>query len=157
MLLVVKRTIGNFETKMSIAQISLADHYELPDVIEVLEELGLDMEDLDEDDWMVAKVNNEVVGVGRLRFYDDACELASIGVLEEHRGKGIGSSIINALLEQDDSEKVFVVTEIQSYFERFGFNITSDFPDSILQKLQRCSKELNCQSPSVMVTLINRC
>lgn len=142
---------------MSTAEISLADHYELPDVIEVLEELGLDMEDLDEDDWIVAKVKDEVVGVGRLRFYDDACELASIGVLEEHRGKGIGSAIIKALLEQDDVEKVYLVTEIQSYFERFGFNTTNEFPESISQKLQRCSKELNCQTPSVMVTLINRC
>lgn len=142
---------------MSSAQISLADHFDLPDIIEILEELGLDMEDLDEDDWMVAKVNNEIVAVGRLRFYEDACELSSIGVLEEHRGKDIGAAIINALLEQDDSSKVFAVTEIPSYFEKFGFSTTNQYPESINQKLKRCLNELNCQKPSVMVALINRC
>lgn len=130
--------------------IRLADYSEIPDVIEILEELGLDMEDLDEDDWMLALVKGEVVGVARLRYYEDACELASLGVLEDFRNQGIGRGIAKALLDDAEAKQVYTVTEIPDYFGRLGFVTASDFPDSIAQKLERCKTELNCSAPSVM-------
>ncbi len=137
-------------TSMQPFQIKLAEHFDLPDVIEILEELNLDMEDLDEDDWMVALVKGEIVGVGRLRYFEDACELASIGVLEDYRNLGIGSGIVKALLEATDTKQVYTVTEIPEYFSRTGFTTSDSFPESISQKLQRCKTELNCSKPAVM-------
>ncbi|MFM6984427.1 MAG: GNAT family N-acetyltransferase [Chitinophagaceae bacterium] len=131
-------------------QIKLAEHFDLPDVIEILEELNLDMEDLDEDDWMVALVKDEIVGIGRLRYFEDACELASVGVLEDYRNQGIGSGIAKALIEGADSDVVYTVTEIPDYFSRLGFAASDSYPESISKKLQRCQSELNCSAPAVM-------
>ena len=135
---------------MSTPIIRLADYSEIPDVIEILEELGLDMEDLDEDDWMLALVKGEVVGVARLRYYDDACELASLGVLEDFRNQGIGRGIAKALLNDTETKQVYTVTEIPEYFARLGFANTDSFPESISKKLQRCKTELNCSAPAVL-------
>lgn len=131
-------------------QVKLAEHFDLPDIIEILEELNLDMEDLDEDDWMVAVLKEEIVGIGRLRYFEDACEMASIGVLEEYRNQGIGSAIAKALLDDADIKEVYTVTEIPNYFSRLGFAACDSFPESISQKLQRCKSELNCSAPAVM-------
>ena len=109
---------------MSEYHIKLAEHFDLPDIIEILEELNLDMEDLDEDDWMVAVVKDEIVGVGRLRFYDDACELSSVGVLEDFRQQGIGKAIIQALVS--DASNVYTVTEIPAFFALSGFKARSE-------------------------------
>ncbi len=136
--------------------IRLADYSEIPDVIEILEELGLDMEDLDEDDWMLAIVKGEVVGVARLRYYEDACELASLGVLEEHRGKKIGKAIVQTLLADAGVDEVFVVTDIADYFKSIGFNEVETYPQSIQDKYNRCLSELQCQSPKVLVNLLNK-
>jgi N-acetylglutamate synthase-like GNAT family acetyltransferase len=135
---------------MQTFQIKLAEHFDLPDIIEILEELNLDMEDLDEDDWMVAVLKEEIVGVGRLRYFEDACELASIGVLEEFRNQGIGTAIAKALLDDADLKEVYTVTEIPDYFSRLGFNASDKYPESMSQKLQRCKTELNCSKPAVM-------
>lgn len=141
---------------MSSPVIRLADYSEMPDIIEILEELGLDMEDLDEDDWMLAHINGEVVGVGRLRYYEDACELASLGVLEEHRGKHIGKSIAKALLDDAEADNVFVVTDISEYFKSLGFQELDTYPQSIQEKYDRCLSELQCQAPKVLVNLIKK-
>ena len=136
---------------MSEYHIKLAEHFDLPDIIEILEELNLDMEDLDEDDWMVAVVKDEIVGVGRLRFYDDACELSSVGVLEDFRQEGIGKAIIQALVSDASNDAVYTVTEIPAFFALSGFTQTDAFPESIDYKLQRCRNELSCSSPQVMM------
>jgi N-acetylglutamate synthase-like GNAT family acetyltransferase len=108
------------------------------------------MEDLDEDDWMVAVVKEEIVGVGRLRYYDDVCELSSVGVLEDYRNMGIGKAIIKALIDDASTKVIYTVTEIPEYFAQSGFALTDAFPEDIDLKLQRCRKELNCSSPQVM-------
>jgi N-acetylglutamate synthase-like GNAT family acetyltransferase len=136
---------------MNDYEIKLADHFNLPDIIEVLEELELDMEDLDDDDWIIATHSDEVIGVGRLRFFEDACELSSLGVLEEFRNKGVGNAIINSLLNTNDTQNVYVVTDISSFFEKNGFHTTIVFPESIQNKLQRCINELQCNNPKVLV------
>jgi len=135
---------------MQTFQIKLAEHFDLPDIIEILEELNLDMEDLDEDDWMLAVVKEEIVGVGRLRYYDEICELSSVGVIEEFRNMGIGKAIIKALIDDASIKSIYTVTEIPEYFALSGFTPTDVFPEDIDLKLQRCRKELNCSSPQVL-------
>lgn len=128
-----------------------ADHFDFPEIIELLEELHLDLDHLDPEQFVVSLVDDAVVGAGRVLEYDNALELCSVGVLPDFRGKGIGRSIVRDLLKQYQGQSVYVVTDIPDFFSRFGFVPVEDFPDEIASKRQKCLSELDCQLAQVML------
>jgi N-acetylglutamate synthase-like GNAT family acetyltransferase len=127
-----------------------ANHFDFPEIIEILEEINLDMEDLEPAQFVVGVLNDTVVGVGRIRSHDSCFELCSIGVLEEHRGKGFGKGIVQLLLKNCNEQKSYVVTDIPAFFEKFGFAITNELPDEIAAKRQMCISELGCNQAQVL-------
>jgi len=131
-------------------KIRQASHFDFPEIIEILEEFNLDMEELEPSQFVVCEFNESIVGVGRLRNSNETLELSSLGVLEDHRNKGIGKQIIHFLMNSAPSTPIFVVTEIPDYFSKHGFVICDQYPESVSKKLQRCLSELNCSNPVVM-------
>lgn len=127
-----------------------AEPFMMPDVIELLEEMGLDSEDLVPDEFVVATENDSIIACGRVLQHEDALELASIGVVESERGKGIGSEVVRQLLGLYPGEQIYTVTDIPLFFQRFGLSVVTDYPESIAGKLQRCKEELQCENPVVL-------
>lgn len=125
---------------------------DIPDIFELLETLNLDMEDVHFSEFVVCKDKGELIAAGRVRQYDDGvCELCSLGVLEDYRSQGIGTAVVQALLQKHSLDQVYVVTEIPQYFEKNGF-VPSKSQSAYLQdKLKRCVEELACSNPIVMV------
>ncbi|HET7467054.1 MAG TPA: GNAT family N-acetyltransferase, partial [Candidatus Dormibacteraeota bacterium] len=55
--------------------------------------------------FIVAEERGEIVGVGQVKPHRDGTrELASIAVVPERQGRGLGSEIINALIAREHGE-----------------------------------------------------
>ena len=75
--------------------------------------------------FIVAEERGEVVGVGQVKPHRDGTrELASIAVVPERQGRGIGSEIVKALIAREHGEVLFLTcrAQLQGYYERFGFH-----------------------------------
>ena len=123
---------------------------DLIDVLELLESMNLDMDQVHTQQFYLATLNDEIVGLGRVLEHDDCAELCSLGVVESHRGLSIGSKLVKALIAKAEQSPLYVVTDIPQYFEKFGFQLSEVYPFSIADKLQRCIESYNCESPVVM-------
>ena len=77
-------------------------------------------------DWrrfLLAQWGQDVIGVGQVKPHNDGSrELASIAVVPEWQGQGVGGAIIRALLARE-SGPLYLMCNAQreSYYERFGF------------------------------------
>ncbi len=69
--------------------------------------------------------NGEIVGCGALRIvWEDLAEIRSVAVRSSFQKSGLGSQLIEALIDEADSmaiKRVFVLTYRVSFFERLGF------------------------------------
>jgi N-acetylglutamate synthase-like GNAT family acetyltransferase len=72
--------------------------------------------------FLVAEDETGIVGVGQIRPYPGASELASLVVREDRRGTGVGRQLVRALLAQSQGMIVlFCRPQLESYYARFGF------------------------------------
>ncbi len=66
-----------------------------------------------------------VLGCGALHFYwEDLAEIRAVSVLPDLKQTGIGTRIVEALIEEGRSyglERIFVFTYVPQFFGRFGF------------------------------------
>lgn len=109
-----------------------------------IDEYGLDNENLDYKQFYVAEAvstQNNLAGFGRIKQYGEIYELASVGVVEEYRGNGIGKKIVEKLISAIPSNEVWITTIIPEFFEQFGFVEDENIPDEIILKCLRvCQK-----------------
>jgi amino-acid N-acetyltransferase len=79
--------------------------------------------DLDWQRFLLAQWEQEVIGVGQVKPHEDGSrELASIAVVPEWQGNGVGGAIIGALLARETGPlHLMCVDERARYYERFGF------------------------------------
>jgi N-acetylglutamate synthase-like GNAT family acetyltransferase len=129
---------GKTEIKMRI-EITQPAAEELVKVHELAKVFMLDDEDLQSGQFLIAKQKGDILGFGRLRHHGDALELCTLGVVEKHRGKGIGRAIVNALVEKT-TQPVHVVCIIPGFFSKLGFRQVNEFPASMARKHFRCTE-----------------
>lgn len=102
--------------------------------------VGGDLEDLREEQFVVAEGDRRVLGCGRLRPHSDCLELASLAVAVEAQARGIGASVVKSLLEPREGP-IYLICEDQvvGFFRRFGFRgiPTSQLPSGLGPKWQR--------------------
>ena len=76
-------------------------------------------------EFQVVELDGEVVGCGALHvMWEDLAEVRTIAVLPAHKGRGLGSAVLEKLL--DDARhlgvsRVFCLTFETAFFERHGF------------------------------------
>jgi amino-acid N-acetyltransferase len=75
--------------------------------------------------FLIAEEGGQIVGIGQVKRHRDGTrELASLAVVPDRQGEGIGSSLVKALISQH--EGVLYLTcrsQLQGYYERFGFRL----------------------------------
>jgi N-acetylglutamate synthase-like GNAT family acetyltransferase len=74
--------------------------------------------------FVMAEEDGVVVGVGQVKPHGDGSrELASIVVVPERQGQGIGSAVIKTLLASNPGVVLHLTcrSRLQSYYERFDF------------------------------------
>lgn len=74
--------------------------------------------------FIVAEEDGQVLGCAQIRPHPGAPELASLVVRPDQRGRGIGSALIQAMLQSTTEDLVlFCRPQLQGYYERFGFGL----------------------------------
>ena len=104
-----------------------------------IKEFVLDDENLMKEQFVIAKSNHQIIGFGRLRTHSDCTELCTLGVIPEHRGKGIGKKLVEQLIQRAFATELFVVCIIPEFFMKFGFELVSIYPSSIKRKHSICT------------------
>ena len=107
-------------------------------------------------DFLVAEEDGALVAVGALRtLWEDWGEICSLAVAEEHKGKGLGTSIMENLLSQAvllGLRRVFVLTFAPKYFRRFGFRGVpkNRLPHKVWADCVNCPKFPDCGEHALM-------
>lgn len=134
---------------VNVSQCQETDFAEVEKLIELLQ---LDNNDLNYNQFLVAKYQDKIIGFGRLRNYSSSNELCSLGVVEPHRFKGVGTELAKSLIKRSN-KPLFVVTIIPSFFNRLGFIETSTFPVEIGQKISYCTSSLPVEETYIAMQL----
>lgn len=110
-------------------------------------------------DFVVAQEDERLVGCGSLcRLGQDLVEIRSLGVSEGHKGKGIGSSIVNVLEKEAREQripKLMALTYEVKFFEKMGFSVVNKeiFPEKVWRDCVHCKKQHCCDEIAVLKRL----
>jgi N-acetylglutamate synthase-like GNAT family acetyltransferase len=79
--------------------------------------------DLNWQRFLLAQWGQDIIGVGQVKPHQDGSrELASIAVVPEWQGNGVGGAIIRALLSRETGPLYLMcLANREHYYERFGF------------------------------------
>lgn len=108
------------------------------------------------DTFVVAEIGDEVVGCGSLtKLGKDLVEIRSLGMSEGYKGLGIGSKLVDALIEQAREQhipKIMALTYAVSFFEKNGFTVVDKeiFPEKVWKDCVNCPKQLACDEIAVL-------
>jgi amino-acid N-acetyltransferase len=98
-----------------------------------------------------------IIGCGALHIvWEDLAEIRSLAVETEHQRKGIGSELVQALLEESrgmEINRVFVLTDRTKLFERLGFSQIDKnmLPHKIWADCIRCNKFPECDEVAMAI------
>ncbi len=111
------------------------------------------------DTFVVAEVDGHIVGCGSLcKLGQDLVEVRSLGVSDGYKGMGIGSKLVDQLLDtarQQEISKVMALTYEVAFFEKIGFSIVPKdiFPEKVWRDCVNCPKQYCCDEIAVMKRL----
>ncbi|XEC96792.1 N-acetyltransferase [Paenibacillus tarimensis] len=111
------------------------------------------------DSFFVAELDHEIVGCGSLcKLGSDLVEIRSLGISESHKGRGIGSKLVDCLLEEAKHRnlpKVFALTYEVGFFQKNGFVVVDKeiFPEKVWTDCVHCPKQHCCDEIAVLKML----
>lgn len=111
------------------------------------------------DQFVVAEIGGRFVGCGSLfRLGNDLVEIRSIGLNDEGKGKGVGSMILEKLVEEARNQKipkVMALTYAVDFFLRNGFEVVEKeiFPEKVWTDCVNCKKQNACDEIAVLKML----
>ena len=131
-----------------------ANAADMPIIQSYVEKFHLDNENLKSEQFIVAESRGSIIGFGRVKPYQHCFELGCVAVLEAYRKRSIGSAVVKRLIQNFPSDDIWITTDIPEYFQRFGFQSTTDAPQEILDKIKRvCQRG---QHPNAIIMLLQR-
>lgn len=123
---------------------------ELKKIFELAKQYDLESDDMHADQFIVAEIDGEIAGFGRLVKHNNCIELGTIGVVEKFRGKKIATKLINELIniaKQNGYKTIYLTTLIPEFFKKFGFEIQKENPpDCMIRTKEWCDgcKKVGC-------------
>ena len=103
--------------------------------------------------------SNRVVGCGALQFcWEDLAEIRSLAVHRDFQGRGIGTKLVNAALDEAlifGIKKIFTLTYRPNFFKAFDFTIIdrAELPLKIWTDCITCVKFPDCDETAMMKNL----
>lgn len=110
----------------------------------------LDNRDLHYQQFVIAKLNNNIIGFGRIRKHATCDEFCSLGVLNEYRQLGVAKLLINARIKLA-TQPIYICCIIPDYFKKLGFEIVTEYPTEIIDKYNYCTNSLAVEEPYVVM------
>jgi amino-acid N-acetyltransferase len=111
------------------------------------------------DTFVVAEDDVKLIGCGSLcRLGADLVEIRSLGMAEGYKGQGIGSKLVDALMEEAKAigvPKVMALTYEVTFFQKNGFQIVNKeiFPEKVWTDCVHCAKQSCCDEIAVVKTI----
>lgn len=108
------------------------------------------------DTFVVAQDGERLIGCGSLcRLGSDLVEIRSLGIVDGYKGQGIGSRLVDALMEEAKAlgiPKVMALTYESAFFQKNGFKIVDKeiFPEKVWTDCVNCPKQLCCDEIAVL-------
>lgn len=110
-------------------------------------------------DFFVIEEDDQILGTAALHIvWDDLAEVRSVAVAEEAGGKGIGSQVVQACIDEARAlglKRVFCLTYKPDFFARFGFRIVdkSELPHKVWGDCVKCVKFPDCDEIAMIMDL----
>ena len=107
-------------------------------------------------DFFVVLDGEKVIGCGALHIsWADLAEIKSLAVSEDRHGKGIGSALVQACLDEARAlgiPTVFCLTYKPDFFKTLGFSLVdkSELPHKVWGECYRCPKFPNCDEVALI-------
>lgn len=117
---------------------------------EFIQQFDLDNRDLHYHQFIVAKINNDIIGFGRIRKHKGCDEFCSLGVLEPYRQLGVAKLLIEARIKLA-TQPIYMCCIIPQYFEKMGFQCVTEYPAEMLDKLNYCTNSLVVEESYVVM------
>jgi len=94
-----------------------------PKIIALINKVRINPRNLNWERYIIAENDGAFVGCGQIKPHGDGTkELASIAVEPDYQSKGVGTMIMNALLEREPGELYLTCLRHNvTYYEKFGF------------------------------------
>lgn len=122
------------------------DSKEFEEVKKYVKQFWLDDEQMLKEQFKILLQDDKPVAFGRLREKEDATELCTLGVLEEYRGRRLGSAMVKSLVSLAKKD-VHVVSVIPGFFRKQGFIPVQEYPASIKKKVELCTEHYHVGVP----------
>jgi N-acetylglutamate synthase-like GNAT family acetyltransferase len=93
---------------------------------DLIHQVGINPMNLDWERFIVAEDNGSFIGCVQLKPHSDGVrELASLAVVPERQGQGIGGELVRALLARDGKDELYLTcrSNLTPYYEQFGFKV----------------------------------
>jgi len=109
--------------------------------------------------FVVWEEDGRVLGCGRLDIvWEDLAEVGSLAVHESLRGRGAGTAIVEALVEEARDlgiPRLFALTYQVRFFEKIGFQVIpkQDLPHKIWKDCLGCAKYDRCDEVAMLRVL----
>ncbi|THF75052.1 N-acetyltransferase [Cohnella fermenti] len=106
--------------------------------------------------FFVAEEDGKLIGCGSLfRLGSDLVEIRSLGMAEGYKGKGLGSMIVDALIDEARAmriPKIMALTYAVDFFLKNGFTVVNKeiFPEKVWTDCVNCSKQHACDEIAVV-------
>lgn len=110
-------------------------------------------------DFVVAEAEGELIGCGSLtQLGKELVEIRSLGITPSYKGKGIGTMIMDELLDMARDRnltRVMALTYEVRFFEKNGFEVVEKdiFPEKVWTDCVHCSKRHACDEIAVLKIL----
>jgi len=110
-------------------------------------------------EWMIVEADGQIVGAGSLLIlWGDIAEIRSLVVAPEWQGRGVGRSIVTALIAEArklELPTAFALTRKANFFLRLGFELTDmhKLPRKVMKDCVFCPKFQACDELAVIYTL----
>lgn len=122
---------------------------DLKDIKTILSFYYLDTEKVEKNlpEFIIAEIDKKILGCACLDL-GDVVELRSIAVLPSYRNKGIGSKLVDAILNRAEglTDTVYLRTTSPVFFEKKGFiRLPNSEKKIIWKECEKCDKYDNCR------------
>lgn len=110
-------------------------------------------------DFYVVEENGQLLGTAALHIvWEDLAEVRSVAVSEEAGGKGVGSQVVQACIDEArvyGLKRVFCLTYKPEFFGKFGFRIVdkSELPHKVWGDCIKCAKFPDCDEIAMIMDL----
>ena len=90
----------------------------------MIREAGLNPMSLKWPNFLVAQEGGMTIGIGQVKRHGDgSLELASLAVVPDRQGQGIGSALVRELIGRHEGKVLYLTcrSQLQDYYQRFRF------------------------------------